>query len=64
MPKITVEKAAMKRKALNLFLEEEKDTIVNNAIQYNREKCLSMGIDIEKQGSRKLKKNRRRSITA
>ncbi|XP_047027728.1 52 kDa repressor of the inhibitor of the protein kinase-like [Helicoverpa zea] len=56
-PEITLDMGLIKMKALQLFLVEERNTLVTNAIQFGTHKCTEMGIDIERRGRRKVKKN-------
>nr|CAI5852783.1 unnamed protein product [Callosobruchus analis] len=54
---ISLDIGLIKMKALQLFLVEERNTLVTNAIQFGTHKCTEMGIDIERRGRRKVKKN-------
>ncbi|KAK5642823.1 hypothetical protein RI129_008990 [Pyrocoelia pectoralis] len=63
-PEITLDMGLTKMKALQLFLVEERNTLVNKAIQFGTQKCEEMGIDIERRGRRKVKKNLPGEISA
>nr|CAI5822823.1 unnamed protein product [Callosobruchus analis] len=59
-PEITLDMGLIKMKALQLFLVEERNTLVTNAIQFGTHKCTEMGIDIERRPTKSKKESTRR----
>lgn len=53
---ISLDKASNKLRELELFIKENRESLVSDALDFASQKCEEMGIDIKKRGRKRSKK--------